>query len=270
MIKKTLALVGLTLSLTANASIVGSWYTNEAADPSLPNAGGPVVLTFLASGEYLFGQDGDSIADTNGVDGMEYGTYSYSGDQLSWSTQLDTNLEWGLSDSTSVSAIESGNTLSWTVVEPNAPGGTRDIVLSRVGGSGLGGSWLVDGPTADESVLLTFLTGNQFMLVHGNNPSDDCGCGQAGIEFGSYSWNELTGEIDFSIITDTTGEFGVSHSGINSATVTGNTLTFDGSDGSFTASRVSAVPVPAAAWLFGSALIGLAGIKRKGTAKLKR
>jgi hypothetical protein len=49
--------------------------------------------------------------------------------------------------------------------------------------------------------------------------------------------------------------------GFNSAALTSSL--FGASDGIFLEGTVSAVPVPAAAWLFGSALIGLAGIKRK-------
>ncbi|MES2546481.1 MAG: VPLPA-CTERM sorting domain-containing protein, partial [Pseudomonadota bacterium] len=41
-------------------------------------------------------------------------------------------------------------------------------------------------------------------------------------------------------------------------------VTFTGAEDAIISARnVSAVPVPAAAWLFGSAMLGLAGLRRK-------
>jgi hypothetical protein len=60
-------------------------------------------------------------------------------------------------------------------------------------------------------------------------------------------------------------------SGIGVALVAGPECTTDldeSAAGAILASPMSTVPVPAAAWLFGSALLGLGAIKRKGSDKL--
>ncbi len=52
--------------------------------PESADAGGPVVVTLLANGQYLFAQDGDPVLDPNGEDGLEWGTYSYDGSTISF------------------------------------------------------------------------------------------------------------------------------------------------------------------------------------------
>ena len=68
--------------------------------------------------------------------------------------------------------------------------------------------------------------------------------------------------IDFTAIGSGTTVIGLSEDALNPFVTTGGVipgdLSFD--NGLVT---ISAVPIPAAAWLFGSALMGLAGVKRK-------
>ena len=82
-----------------------------------------------------------------------------------------------------------------------------EITLERITSTSLVGGWLANGPVDDESVSITFLEDGTFMLLHGNNPGDTCGCGQAGIEYGTYTWDPVTNDISFSVQTDTNGEF---------------------------------------------------------------
>ena len=74
--------------------------------------------------------------------------------------------------------------------------------------------------------------------------------------------------ITISITTDTTGDNGVSHRDNHSLTVNGNQLILSDTAGIDVAefTRVSAVPVPAAVWLFGSGFLGLVGVARRKNA----
>ena len=73
-----------------------------------------------------------------------------------------------------------------------------------------------------------------------------------------YANSSIDGAYDVSLFYDVTNpaEF-------NTFTI-GNNFTFDYAGGELTASA-SVVPLPAAAWLFGSALLGLGALKRKKT-----
>jgi hypothetical protein len=277
--KLSLILVVILPSLfsTAMASIVGSWYFVEQpimeTETSPGWAGGPVVITFMDNGQFVFGQDGvPTFDETNGEDGMEYGTYSYDGSEITTSVELDTNRGWGLNDGTvtpanpgtsSFAATLAGNILSIPSGHPTP--GQDPYSFSRVTSTSIVGGWKLDGPTDDESIVITFLDGGDFMLVHGNNLEDDSG--QAGIEYGEYTWNSETGAfgIILSSLTDTNGEFGLSHSGISNLSlgVGGNSMIATLNDGTASLSRISAVPVPAAVWLFGSGLIGLLGMAKR-------
>ncbi len=177
--------------------IVGAWYNVFTPDPVLQDAGGPVLLNLLDNGQFMFGEDGDTMADPNGQDGVEWGYYSFDGTTLHFDTRLDTNGEWG-TGSDSIPAVLDGNTLTLD--------GT--FVLNRVDSDGLVGGWLANGIVDDESVSLAFMADGDFMLLHGNNPGDPNG--QAGIEFGSYVYDDVTGDVTFTLVTDTNGQFGVS------------------------------------------------------------
>jgi hypothetical protein len=69
--------------------------------------------------------------------------------------------------------------------------------------------------------------------------------------------SQMAGSIEFTLQSSTLAAVGTTGDVIWGISTYANPVTI----GSYTV--VSAVPVPAAAWLFGSALIGLAGIKRK-------
>ncbi|MEL7450092.1 MAG: hypothetical protein AAFN78_12840 [Pseudomonadota bacterium] len=214
--------------------LVGSWHFVEETVPG--SAGGPVVVTLLANGQYLIAQDGDPMSDPNGEDGMEWGTYVLDevNSTLSFTAQLDTNGEWG-ADGATLPFVLNGNQLV-VGVEGDS------ITLQRVYSNSLPGAWLFDGARDDESVVVNFLVDGTFMLVHGNNPGDDCGCGQAGIEYGTYSWDPSSGALALNIVTDTNGEFGLSDpNGAQTLSVNGNVLTASDDEGSVTLTRISAM-----------------------------
>ncbi|XOV89514.1 MAG: thrombospondin type 3 repeat-containing protein [Pseudomonadota bacterium] len=202
------------------AAIQGVWYFNET--PGAGAAGGPVFFIFLPDGQFMMAQDGDSVQDPNGMDGLEIGTYEYDGTTLTWPTiVLDTNGEWGLSHSGSSLPVSiDGDTLT-------VDGGP---VLTRVTSTSLVGGWMLEGTIGSELISVVFLDNNTFMVLHGDDPNDDCACGQAGIEFGDYTWNEQTGAFGFTLTTDTNGEWGISNSTIDMLLVSNDTLTLVGEE----------------------------------------
>jgi len=252
-----LALSCLVFAASAQASVVGSWFLDET--PVVNDAaGGPIVITFFDNGYYHFGQDGSSLVDPSGQDGMEWGTYTYDGSDITFGASLDTNGDWG-PGALPLSGNLSGDTLSI--------GGSDNF--ARIDSTGIVGGWSLDGVStdSDEAISITFLPDNTFMLIHGNS-DDPCNCGTPGIEYGTYAADEGTGAFSFLILTDTTGDFGLSDGALNEFTVVGDTLTLsDGAGDNVSFSRVSAVPVPAAVWLFGSALAGLGWTRRKRNAR---
>ncbi|MFZ4595704.1 MAG: ELWxxDGT repeat protein, partial [Verrucomicrobiaceae bacterium] len=103
----TVAVTGNTLAFTdsvegtftfarvANTTnpIVGSWLIRHAGQ-----AESDAVITFLANGSYFMAEDGNSILDPTGQDGMERGTYTWNQatGAFSSTTAVDTSGEWGL------------------------------------------------------------------------------------------------------------------------------------------------------------------------------
>jgi hypothetical protein len=189
----------------ANSEIEGVWHSNEA--PGQGRAGGPVVFFFLPDGKFAMGQDGDPTSDPSGQDGVEIGTYEFDGTTLSLPTILeDTNGGWGLSNAgTSLPATVVGDTLT---IEGSS-------VLTRVASSSLVGGYLVEGTPQFEAIA--FLEDQTFMFLHAAGVPGDCqsqgqgqGCEAAGIEFGTYTWNDQTGAFTFSALTNTNTTIGLS------------------------------------------------------------
>ena len=209
--------------------IVGSWYFFEEAGPGA--AGGPVVVTLLANGQYLHAQDGDPISDPNGEDGLEWGTYTYDGSNISFTALLDTNGGWGPDGATFPLTLNDNQLLA-------GPPGDQ-TVLQRIYGPSLVGGWLFDFGRDDESIVLNLLVDGTFMLIHGNT-DDPCGCGQAGIEYGTYDWNPQTGAFAVTVETDTNGEFGFSDGASFTLDLVGNQLLFAEGGDNFSFTRISA------------------------------
>ncbi|MFT6436106.1 MAG: hypothetical protein ACJAVI_004163 [Candidatus Azotimanducaceae bacterium] len=222
-----------TRSEIIGAEIFGTWFFDET--PGVGAAGGPVVLMFLPNGQYMMGQDGDSVSDPSGQDGLEIGTYTFDGAELGiTSVFLDTNGEWGLGDvlGSSLGMSVQGDSLMIT----DGP------TLTRVDSDSIAGGWTFDGLLDDEMISIAFLSDDRFMLLHGNDSEEDCNCGQAGIEVGTFSWDSQNDAFMFSITTDTNGEFGLSHSGVDLVTVANDTLSAFADDGVAIFTRIGTDP----------------------------
>jgi len=75
-------------------TIVGGW---SAGDARVDDRS--VVVVFLANGDYYLAQDGSSVSDPSGRDGIETGTWAWNAGNgaLASTTTVDTNGQWGLS-----------------------------------------------------------------------------------------------------------------------------------------------------------------------------
>jgi Ca2+-binding RTX toxin-like protein len=130
----------------SGSALVGSWY-----DWNAPEAKGIAVVTFFADGTYMYGQDGSSVLDPSGHDGMEYGTYQYNSSTglVTYNTLTDTSGEWGLS-------------------VPSDPGGSFTALVRGANGTG---NALANTLAGDGSAnQLSGLGGND--ILRGNGGSD--------------------------------------------------------------------------------------------------
>lgn len=262
-----LAALGLSnQTLAASVSdIVGGWGPVDS--------NGAAALIFMNDGTYVHIQD--IFGGTGGQPGMERGTYSWNPitGALTSSRSVDTNGDWGLSNPWGPIAIQiNGN--SMTISEGGIVTGTGSRIADVA--NSIVGNWYANDPYTGQAgglVNLTFMSdGTYIMSQDGNSILDPSG--RDGIERGTYSWNPVTGAFSSACpIVDTNGEWGLSHGNVGgmggctgtmaNVIVDGNTLKLNG--GAF-ATRVASVPVPAAAWLLGSGLIGLIGVARRKAA----
>lgn len=235
LVSTTDAIAHFEQELAPALAIIGSWYLEIASEVN-PDVNDHVVLTFFANGYYHMAQDG--LIDTfhNGTSGMEWGTYSYNGTTLIADALLDTNETWGFSHPENgipgqfiADVTVTGDVFTFVAGELDVT--DVDLDLARVNSSSIVGGWLNGDSNTSDAVSMTFLNNGTFMLIHGIGEPASITCVECGpgIEFGSYVWNADTDALSYNILTDTTGEGGLSHSDIFSASVNGDTMTFTSS-----------------------------------------
>src|SRR5262249_18592380 len=98
--------------------------------------------------------------------------------------------------------------------------------LSKVDGVGLVGGWYgINLGQSQSTGAIVFLSDGMYMMAEdGNSVLDPSG--QDGMERGTYTWNPVTGAFTSTTVTDTSGQWGLSHSGPNnSVTLPGSTDT---------------------------------------------
>lgn len=90
------------------------------------------------------------------------------------------------------------------------------------------GSWFINGAGESKSTaVLTFLANGTYLMAEDGDRSLDPS-GKDGMERGTYKWNPTTKAFSSKTLVDTTGEWGLSDSGIKKISVSGNTLTLAG------------------------------------------
>lgn len=275
MLKHTLALVGLTLSLSANAATITAFSeivtssvtdtlsppaqtsgsidieaTNGAANPIVAQAKVAVTgqLFVKTQGSYVGGV-GDSAWDSISVVTWSESFTNTTGADQSWTFDylvLAGSLEMSMmSGADATGSFELNIALDGSSLTSSSVSLTPGSFVET--GTGFGGTF--DTPTAGQT---------------------------------NYSWDEYTDSLLFTVSAFSTSTLTYSMKATESVNITNPALEcpdtatsvsvcstgFIGGDPFDTTSVIvniapSAVPVPAAAWLFGSALVALAGIKRK-------
>ncbi|TVP78658.1 MAG: hypothetical protein EA353_07865 [Puniceicoccaceae bacterium] len=199
-----------------SAGIIGTYYIAEPEEPTHDN----VAFVFLPNGEYLFAQDGDVEVDPNGQDGMERGTYTWDRETGDFfvNTLVNTSGGWGLSSDTSgkPNIRVRLNATSFTFMFPNGEEFTLARVISSAANPLVGGWWLDGADAGDDggAAFIVFLADGIFYMAQ-DGDSDTDPSGQDGMERGTYTWDAETGTFSVNVITDTNGQWGLSHLGPN-------------------------------------------------------
>jgi hypothetical protein len=148
----------------------------------------------------------------------------------------------------------------WNISSTGASTGTFECVEGTFGatvGASICGNYTFGGlaKSVDES---SYNTTTGITTIGGDDVAG--GANIAGNDYWGQSINDL--QFPGVIFNPALGVFGTDYLSFTTRTCTKDGCTGDGSTLTFL-STAPEVPVPAAAWLFGSALIGLAGIGRK-------
>lgn len=68
------------------------------------------------------------------------------------------------------------------------------------------GSWYIQDDS--DLITITFLADGSYLIAEASPDDDD---GQAGVEYGTYLWDSITGALTAQALVDTNGEWGLSH-----------------------------------------------------------
>ncbi|MBK1882792.1 FecR domain-containing protein [Luteolibacter pohnpeiensis] len=200
-------------TLLSSPSIVGSW--------TFDNGAGGACLTFLPNGEFTYFEDGDSVENPGGQDGVERGTYSWNSDAgtLEVNVTLDTCGDWGFSSGvgtvSGISTVVSETSLNLESADGESYGFSR----ISTGDTSLTGAWF-----RMDNELMTVVSiesDGTYYLVQDDDVELNPG-GQDGGEKGTISWNESTGLITSTVLNDTNGGWGLSDLGENPTLVLGD------------------------------------------------
>lgn len=225
-------------------SIVGSWHLFDDGWYAEPKDFDSNTLVFMADGTYMSAEGTEAAASDPGVPGIEYGTYTWNplSSTIEVEVLFDTNKTWGLSDFSNT-LTRQGNTLAFPTNDLD-PEEEEDqfFVLERTENpeNPLVGGWKAE-PDGDVSPLIVLvLTGTEYSYAE-IQPEGPAGIAlnELGAEFGTYTWNSVTGEFFPIPLLDRNGDWGPSHTGHTTVVVTGDTLVFTAQDGqALTFSRV--------------------------------
>ena len=238
----------------AAPAIYGTWMLADV-DPTIP----PVLLTFLADGNYMHSQTCDDPALTGFVvpggllgseplktgAGLELGPYTWdsvTGD-LTANPVIDANGWCGLND-TSNGNNNHTITVSGDVLTITNPDGTFFADRLTASTSPIVGSWALNSDPNSPVVLAFFANGyyeeSQTAMNHELSdgtpaPVGDPALGASyigGMEYGNYSWSDPdlggTGALTGSVLVDTDGWSGLHSTNDGSASINVINITIDG------------------------------------------
>ncbi|ROS00276.1 putative secreted protein [Sinobacterium caligoides] len=142
----------------------------------------------------------------------------------------------------------------------SANGANVGLTATALGGSKV--SWTNEGLGRGSNGLNYKMSGGEALSFSFTKAVDIGTIDVIGISSASINWTAANG--DTGIFSNATDDAAVNLFNITNMTITaeGNFITIKGMDDVFV-SQVNEVPLPAAAWLFGSALLGLSGLARR-------
>lgn len=171
--------------------LAGTW--------SIAATGAAITVRFDSQGHYIIGEAG--AAEEGGQSGVEVGKIDWDprtgkASLVGGSVTVDTNLEWGLSHPSGSEVFKiDGDKL--VVIE-----GEDSTTLTRVANDpdGLVGTWALGSASTMSTQTFTFFSNGTYLMADpvGDteyNSTDDPKCGDAGIEYGNYSFNPTTGVL---------------------------------------------------------------------------
>ncbi len=172
---------------TASAnSIIGGWFFGDS------ESDGSGVVVFMKDGTYYLVEDTEN--DSSDPDGFERGTYTWNSESgvFTASALTDANGEAGLSHPAgSTTVVVAGDTLTYSDSE-----GSNALTRVEGGDSPIVGAWQYGEGRAIDSRALVFLPNGIYF------EAQEFGA-QAGMEKGSYTWDQETGNFDASVLVDT-------------------------------------------------------------------
>ncbi|KGT47322.1 hypothetical protein [Acinetobacter sp. HR7] len=220
--------------------IAGIWYFQGTEEDE-----SPIALIIKEDGSYIMGEVvlNEEEKEFNGLEVGKINTYNPSTGLFTASAFIDTNKDWGLTDSgkprNMILKLEAGQL---TIQEEKDPEESATFSQLPNTASGIVGAW-----KAEAGPIFIFNTDNTYLML--DPVGDDLAiseserCGDAGIEYGTYTLSGNTLRIN-SIIIDTNGCAGLSDNGATGEglpiSLTPNSLSFTVADeGTFTLSRIN-------------------------------
>lgn len=161
--------------------------------------------------------------DTAGTDGYELGEFAWNiRTEVFEATAIseDQNGEWGLShpcDENEILTVKIVGDEMFVGAEGEVGSNCDEtdddgalITFNRVTSetNALVGSWLIEIEEDDSFAMLTFIDDNNYMMVQTSTADD---AGEPGMERGTYTYDAETKAVVFTVITDTNGQWGLSH-----------------------------------------------------------
>jgi Ca2+-binding RTX toxin-like protein len=234
----------LTRAVDSTHPLVGGWFINGAGQ-----AGGEVALTFLANGGFFMAQDGDSIADPSGQDGMQRGTYSWdaSSGTLAHVTSVNTMGQWGLGADATRLVLDS------TPGEVDNGGSGNDTL------TGGDGDDVIDGGGGND--VLSGGAGNDALFGDDGNDSLSGGAGNDLLDGGTGADTMAGGSGDDTYVVDNAGDAVVESDALQAS---GVVYTLDIGGG--TDKVVASINYTLGAFVENLALSGLANLSGTGNA----
>jgi hypothetical protein len=218
-------------------SIVGSWYIFDPNWDVDPADNDSMTIVLMADGTYMEAEGTAFVPGDPGVPGIEYGTYTWNPltGEMEVDVEFDSNNTWGLSHF-DPSIARSGDTIS--IPYPDASldelgeGQAFMYALAVDAENPLVGGWKAEIPDEAGQVIVMLFTGEQYSYAEFQSVGPEgIARDEVGGEFGTYTWNEQSGEFIAVPRIDHNGDWGPSHGGQMTVVVDGDTLTLTAEDG---------------------------------------